>query len=102
VKPTGLLSEPLIFQVFCNGRGKGDHIVLNFGFDFLDAGHGEGALGGDGLCSVSGDDAVFGQNRAGSGLDLEPAAVFGFFGPDAAHGGAGIAVDQRWTPWGCR
>jgi hypothetical protein len=75
--------------------------VLDFGFDLLDAGDGKGGLGGDGLGSLSGDDAVFSENRAGGGLDLEPAAVFGFFGPDAAHGGAGVAVDQRLAPWGC-
>ena len=56
-------------------------------------------LGGDGLGGRGGNDAVFGQNRAGGRLHLEPAAVLVLFSPDAAHRRARIAFDQRRSPW---
>jgi hypothetical protein len=68
--------------------------VLDFGFDFKDAGGGNGGFGGDGLGGGGGNDAIFGQNSAGRRFHLEPAAEFVLVRPDGAHGGARVAIDQ--------
>src|SRR5580698_2600821 len=95
VQPAGLFAEPLRLQGFSNCGGEGNDVVLDFRFDLLDSGDGKTCTGGDGVGGWGGDDAIFGQDRAGCGFDLKPAAVFIFFGPDAAHGRACIAIDQR-------
>ena len=61
----------------------------------LNAVDGKTGLGGDGFGGFGGDDAVFCQHGAGRRFHLKPAAVLVLFRPDAAHGGAGVAIDQE-------
>ena len=70
--------------------------MLDFGFDLVDALDGSAAA----LCAMAsaadcGNDAVFGEDCAGGRLNLQPAAVLVVLGPDAAHRGAGVALDQK-------
>src|SRR5579863_6423307 len=99
VQPSGFGGQALRFEGFGDGGGEGDNVVLHFGLDLADAVNRESGAG-DGCGSVGGDDAVFGEDSAGRGFDLEPAAVFALLGPDEAHGRAGVAIDQETAP-GC-
>ncbi len=94
VEPAGLASGS--GDVLGDGGGEGDDVVADFGFDRVDAVDGEAALVADG---VGGGLRGRGRLRRGPGeaavSTLEPAAVFVLVGPDAAHGGAGVAGDQR-------
>ena len=78
-----------------DGGGKGDDVVADLGFDFIDAGNGEVAAGGDGVGGGLGDEAEAGEGLRGGGFDGEPAAEFVFIGPDAAHGRTCVTGDHR-------
>ena len=77
-----------------NRRGKGDHVVLYFRFDLLDALDVEIAALADRLRCFHRNKAVLGEDFTRDGLHLQPGAEFAFVGPDAAHGRAGITRDQ--------
>jgi hypothetical protein len=83
---------------FCDGSGEGDDVVLYFGFDLVDTLDVEGSALADGFSGLRGNDAIFGEDFAGYGLDFKPGGEFTFVAPDAAHGSAGIARDQCGGP----
>ena len=89
VEPAGFGAD-----VLGNGGGEGDDVVLDCGFDLVDALDGEGGLVADGVGGFAGDDAGVGEGLRGGDFHLEPAAVLVFVGPDARHLGAGVAGDH--------
>ena len=84
-------------DVLGDGGGEGDDVVADFGFDLVDAVDGEVALVADGVGGGLGDEAERGEGLGGGDFDGEPAAVLVFVGPDAAHGGAGVAGDHAFS-----
>ena len=79
-------------------RQEGDDVVLDLGFDRVDARDVE--LGGlalvpDRLGGVLRDDAELGHGVGGMRLDLEPDAELRLRRPDRRHLGAGVARDHR-------
>ena len=78
-----------------DGGGEGDDVVANLGLDFVDAGDGEVAAGGDGVGGGLGDEAESGEGLRGGGLDGEPRAELVLVGPDAAHGRTCVTGDHR-------
>jgi len=102
MQPPRLAFQALTLQRLCHSGSKGNDVVLHLGFDLLNAGNGEACLGRDRFGRVGGDDTALGQHRARCGFHLQPAAVFCFLGPDAAHGRACVTFDQRVAPWPAR
>jgi hypothetical protein len=80
--------------VLGDGGSEGDDVMTDFGLDLVDAVDGEGTLVTDGVGGGLGDEAEFGKGLGGGDLDGEPAAIFVFVGPDAAHGGTCVAGNQ--------
>ena len=87
VEPAGFGADVLGYR-----GGEGDDVVLDLGFNLVDAVDGEGGLVADGVGGFLGDDSGFGEGLRGGDFDLEPAAVFIFVGPDAGHLGAGCSA----------
>jgi len=88
VEPAGGLG---ITDGFADGHGEGDDVVLDAGFELVDAlgvDFGFRAKHGGG---VFGDEAGFGESVGGGEFDVEPALVFVGVAPDAAHIFAGVA-----------
>ena len=81
-------------DVLGDGGGEGDDVVTDFGFDLVDAVDGKCALVADGVGGGLRDEAESGEGLGGGDLDGEPAAVFVFVGPDAAHVGSCVAGNQ--------
>src|ERR1700678_1140384 len=69
-------------DVFGDGGGEGDDVVLHFGFDLVDAVDGEGAAVADGVGGRLRDEAEFGESLRGGDFNGEPALVFVGVGPD--------------------
>jgi hypothetical protein len=80
--------------VFGYGGGEGDDVVLDLGFDLVDAVNGEGAAIANGVGSGLWDEGEFGERLGGGDLDGEPAAILIFVGPDFAHCGASVTGDH--------
>ena len=95
VEPAGGVG---ICDVLGDGGGEGDYVVSDFGFDLLDARDGEAAAIADGVGGDLGHDACGGEGLGSCDFDAEPAAVFVFVGPDAAHLGQRVAGDHVWVP----
>ena len=93
VQPAGFWAD-----LFCDGGGEGDDVVARLKFDLLDAGDLEVALGADGLGGFLRDDACIGEDFACGRFDFKPCTELRFVGPELAHGGACIAIDQGDVP----
>ena len=89
VKPAGFGADDLRHR-----GGEGDHVVPDFGFDFVDALQVEVGALADGLGRVFWDHAGVGQGFGGGDFDGKPGAEAVFVAPDAAHIRAGIAWDH--------
>lgn len=85
-------------DLFCDGSGEGDDVVACLEFDLLNARDFEVALGTDGLGGFLGDDACVGEDFACGRFDFKPCTELRFIGPELAHGGACIAIDQGNVP----
>ncbi len=81
--------------MFGYGGGEGDDVVLDLGFDLVNAVYGEGSLVANGVRGGKWDEAEFGEGLGGGDFDGEPATVFVFVRPDFAHCGACVAGDHR-------
>src|SRR5207247_1094226 len=79
---------------FCDGGGKGDDVVADFGFDLVDAFDAEVGASADSTGGIFGDHAGFSQGLGGGNFDGEPGTEAVFVAPDAGHLGAGIARDH--------
>ena len=79
---------------FGDGGEKGDDIVLDLGFDGIDAGDVEIPLFADDAHRFFGNDAELRLFFAGERFDLQPDAETVFRFPDAGHFLAGIAFDH--------
>src|SRR6185437_1216175 len=92
--------EPARFRsnVLGDGGGEGNHVVPDFRFDRVNAGHVNFAALADSFGGGGGNDAVLGERFAGGGFHFEPHLIFVFVAPDAAHFGAGITCDQANPP----
>ncbi|SPE28460.1 hypothetical protein SBA2_40023 [Acidobacteriia bacterium SbA2] len=89
MEPAGVWADD-----FGDGRGEGDDVVANFGFDFVDALDAEVGALADGVGGVHGDEAGFGKGLGGGDFDGQPGAEAVFIAPDAGHLGAGVARDH--------
>ena len=77
-------------------RGKeGDDVVTGGLLDLEDAVHVDVGLFPDGLHGLGGHAAQFGPGFAHGHFHSQPGAVTVLQGPDAAHGGPGVALNHR-------
>jgi len=81
---------------FADGHGKGDDVMLDAGFDFVDAGDVDAGAFADARGGVARDLAGFGEGVGGGELDVEPFLETVGVAPDAAHLFAGVAGDHEW------
>ncbi len=91
VEPAGVFGG---VDVLGDGGGEGDDVVLDLGFDLIDAVDGEGAALADGVGRGLRDEAELREGLGCCDFNGKPALVLVGVGPDAAHLGAGIAVDH--------
>ena len=75
---------------------EGDDVVTGGLLDLEDAVHVDVGLFPDGLHGLGGHAAQFGPGLAHGHFHSEPGAVTVLQGPDAAHGGPGVALDHRY------
>jgi hypothetical protein len=76
-------------------RGEeGDHVVLHFALDLVDAGDVEAAALPDRVRRMLGDLAKLGHRLGGIGLNPEPDAEFRLRLPEVSHFGAAVAWDH--------
>ena len=92
VEPAGVRADD-----FGDGRGEGDDVVADFGFDFVDALDVEVGALADGFGGVFGDESGLGEGFGGGDFDGQPGAEAVFVAPDAGHLGAGIARDHGYV-----
>ena len=90
MEPAGVRADD-----FGDGRGEGDDVVADLGFDLVNAFDAKVGAFADGVGGVFRDQASFRQGLGGGDLDGEPGAEAVFVAPDAGHLGAGIARNQR-------
>ena len=77
-------------------RGKGNHVMSYFGFNFVDALQVKIAAFGYRPGGILRDNPRICQCKAGCSFNLEPAAKFIFITPDSAHLRARITLNQRF------
>src|SRR5579884_1567687 len=88
--------EPTCFwaDFFCDSGGECDDVVLNLGFERLDARKVEIAALPNCLGSRLRNHAGFGQRLRSCNFNAQPHAELVFVTPDAAHFGPGVACDH--------
>ena len=79
---------------FLHGDGERDHVVTNFGFDFVDARDVHARAFAQLRGGFARNDAGFGERFGGGELDFQPLLESVFLAPDAAHFRAGVSCDQ--------
>ena len=89
VEPAGVRAHDL-----GHGRGEGDDVMFDLGFDLEDAFNAEIGARMDGLCGIFRHDARGSQRFGGSDFDREPGAETVLIAPDASHLGPGVAWDH--------
>src|SRR5579884_714273 len=77
-----------------DSRGECNYVVLNLGFERLDACKVEIAVFANGLGSRLRNHAGFGQRLRSRDFNAQPHAELVFVTPDAAHFGPGVAWDH--------
>ena len=83
-----------IADVLVDVGEKGDHVVTHFRFDFEDPGWFKSRLAADVLHGLVGNASQAAVGLTGSHFNIKPALVLGLIGPDRAHFGQGVALDQ--------
>ena len=81
---------------FLHGDGEGDHVMADFGFDFVDARDVNAGAFAQFRGGFARHDACFGERFRGGQLDVQPLLELVFFAPDAAHFRARVSCDQAW------
>ena len=85
---------PSIPHVFIHVGQESDHVVTHFRFDFQDPLGFESRFAADVGHRRFGNASQAAVGFTGSHFDIEPALVLGPVGPDLAHFGQGVALDQ--------
>ena len=83
-------------HLFFQRSEEGDDVVTGGLLDLEDAVHVDVGLFPDGLHGLGGHAAQFGPGLAHGHFHSQPGAVTVLQGPDAAHGGPGVALNHRY------